>query len=546
MMDAPDIWSEGRKPRYLGTTPPRDKCVLRYVLARRAEEHPERVFIRQLDAGDISYREFRDQVERIAAGLAGLGVKQGDTVTVWLPNSVDMVRIWFAINWLGAVFVPINTAYRGHVLQHVVQNAASEVLVTCADLMPRLHDIETPSLTTIVEFGDSREVPPGIRRVPADALWSDDPCPNLDREVQPWDPQSIIFTSGTTGPSKGVVSPYAQLWESSGSDVFYMLDGEDCTLVCGPLFHIAGTLPVTAMLNRGGSFVLEDFSTGRFWDVVRRSQASFVILVGVMSDFIFKQPPQPDDADNCLRKVMMIPLPDSAQDFAKRFGVTVWTMYNMTELNVPLMSPPDPTVAGSCGRARQGNELQIVDEFDRPVAVGETGELVIRAQSPWRLNTGYFRNDEATAKAWRNGWFHTGDAFRRDEDGNYFFVDRIKDTIRRRGENISSFEVEFEIIAHPEVRECAVVAVAAQHEDDVLAVVSPVEGCEIDPAELFEFLRPRMAHFMLPRYIRVMKELPHTPTQKIEKYRLRQEGVTRETWDREAHGIRVRREKVSL
>lgn len=240
----------------------------------------------------------------------------------------------------------------------------------------------------------------------------------------------------------------------------------------------------------------------------------------------------------------MIPLPENAGEFARRFGVTFWTMYNMTELNLPLMSGPDPQIAGTCGRPRPGTELRIVDEFDRELPPGTVGELMVRCDSPWRLNSGYFRDPAATANAWRNGWFHTGDAMRRDEEGNYFFVDRLKDAIRRRGENISSYEVEVEILAHPSVRECAVVAVPAASEDDVLAVVSPVPGRSIDPAELLEFLRPRLAHFMLPRYVRTLEELPHTPTQKIEKYRLRQEGVTADTWDRDRSGIRVRRDRI--
>lgn len=243
---------------------------------------------------------------------------------------------------------------------------------------------------------------------------------------------------------------------------------------------------------------------------------------------------------------MMIPRPDNAVQFAERFGLRFWTMYNMTELNVPLMSEPDPVTSGACGRVRPGTELRLVDEFDREVAPGAIGELVVRCDSPWRLNSGYSGNPEATAQAWRNGWFHTGDAMRRDEAGNYFFVDRMKDAIRRRGENISSFEVEVEILAHPAVRECAVLAVPAASEDDVLAVVSTVPGAELDPAELLAFLRPRLAHFMLPRYVRVLEELPRTPTQKVEKYRLRQEGLTEDTWDREAHSIVVKSERIKL
>ncbi|TFZ03171.1 ATP-dependent acyl-CoA ligase [Ramlibacter henchirensis] len=531
---------------YRGTTPPRDECVLRDLLQKRAETHPDAPFIRTVDGGKISYAEFARQVRNAAAALQRLGVKQGDTVTVWLPNGTDMLRVWFAINWLGAVYVPINTAYRGGVLQHVLENAGSHLLVSCADLTPRLPGLQLGALRTLVEFGDGGVSLPDVERHDASVLLQAGEPADPERPIEPWDPQCIIFTSGTTGPSKGVLSSYAQLWGTSGSRSFYMLDGSDCALVFGPLFHIAGTVPVYAMLQHGGSIALAEFVTNRFWDDVRATNATFTILLGVMCDFLWKLPPSPEDRSHPLRKVMMIPRPDNAQAFADRFGLRFWTMYNMTELNVPLMSEPNPATPGACGRVRSGTELRIVDAFDREVEPGATGELVVRCDSPWRLNSGYFRNPEATAAAWRNGWFHTGDAMRRDEHGNYFFVDRMKDAIRRRGENISSFEVEVEILAHPAVRECAVVGVRAASEDEVLAVVSTVPGTSLDPAELLDFLRPRLAHFMLPRYVRVLEELPRTPTQKVEKYRLRDMGVTPDTWDREASGIKVQRDRIKL
>jgi crotonobetaine/carnitine-CoA ligase len=217
----------------------------------------------------------------------------------------------------------------------------------------------------------------------------------------------------------------------------------------------------------------------------------------------------------------------------------------MTEINVPIVSEPNPAVAGTCGRLREGVEARIVDEADREVPVGTVGELILRTESPWALNSGYFKDPEASLRAWRNGWFHTGDGFRRDADGNYFFVDRIKDAIRRRGENISSFEVEVEILAHPAVRECAVVAVPNEaSEDDVLAIVAPVPGESIVPEQLLAFLQPRLAHFMLPRYIRIMNDLPRTPTQKVEKHVLRSAGLTPDTWDREKAGIRISRDRI--
>jgi carnitine-CoA ligase len=217
----------------------------------------------------------------------------------------------------------------------------------------------------------------------------------------------------------------------------------------------------------------------------------------------------------------------------------------MSEVSCPLAAEPNPTVAAACGKPRAGIEVRLVDAHDCEVAPGEIGELIIRSDAPWAMNHGYNKAPEATALAWRNGWFHTGDAFRVDRDGNYFFVDRFKDAIRRRGENISSFEVELEVAAHPAIREAAVVSVPSEHgEDDVLVAVSLAEGQALDPAELIHFLKPRMAHFMVPRYVRVLGDLPKTPTNKVEKYLLRRDGVTPDTFDRDAAGIVIKSEPM--
>jgi len=531
--------------------PAREVCVLRYVLDRRAADQPDAPFLRLADGAEISYAAMRDSVVKMAAGLAQLGVTQGDTVTVWLPNSVDMIRVWFAINWLGATYVPINVAYRGNLLAHVIANAGSRVIVASPDLVHRLADVDRAELTTCVTIGGDVEAGlaiSGLDILPGAAALTGDPAtlPPLQRPIEPWDVQSIIYTSGTTGPSKGVISTYAHLFHMSGREAWPTVDGTDTFLFYGPLFHVGGTLPVVAMLNRGGVVGMAgDFVTDRFWDHVRATQATVTILLGVMTTFVAKAPPSPQDREHSLRKVVMIPLDENWRAFRERFGTEVTTLFNMTEINVPIVSGPSPAKAGTCGRARAGVEVRIVDDHDREVGPGEVGELILRTDAPWALNSGYFKNPEATAQAWRNGWFHTGDAFRRDADGDFFFVDRKKDAIRRRGENISSFEVEVEVLAHPSVRECAVVAVPNEtSEDDVLAIVAPTPGATIDPLELLEFLRPRLAHFMLPRYIRVLPDLPKTPTQKVEKHVLRSAGVTGDTWDREKAGVKVAREKL--
>jgi crotonobetaine/carnitine-CoA ligase len=515
--------------------PSPEDCVLRPLLDRRARETPDKVFVQFADTGATwTYGELHRHVCETAAALQALGVRQDETVLTWLPNGPDALRIWFAINYIGAVYVPLNLAYRGQILEHAVRTSNARLLAGHPDLLPRLDGIDTARLEqrlAVTGPGSLRQAG-GVPSPPA-------------RPIMPWDTQSVIYTSGTTGPSKGVLCSY--LHAASAANAFYAATADDRNMVNLPLFHAGGTGAIYRMLVKGGSIALvESFNTNSFWDTVRATGTTCLTLLGAMVPFLLKLPPGPGDRQHTLRKVVLVPLSDDAQAFADRFGVDVYTTFNMTETSWPLVSERNPAVRGTCGRPRKGIEARIVDDNDCEVAPGVIGELILRADTPWTMNHGYHNNPEATARAWRNGWFHTGDAFRRDEDGNFFFVDRLKDAIRRRGENISSFEVEAELMAHPAVREAAAVAVPSEHgEDEVLAVVAPVEGHAVDPAELLSFLLPRMPHFMVPRYVRVLPELPKTPTQKVQKNLLRADGVMPDTWDREAAGIRVRRERLA-
>jgi len=521
-------WRDERIP-----TP--EECVLRPLLDRRARETPDKVFVQFADSGATwTYRELRDQVLETAAALQALGVRQEEPVLTWLPNGPEALRVWFALNYLGAIYIPLNLAYRGQILEHAVRSSGARLIVGHPGLLPRLDAIDAAALQHRVAIDSARSLrqPGGVPEPPA-------------RPIMPWDTQSVIYTSGTTGPSKGVLCSY--LHAASAANAFYAATEDDRNMVNLPLFHAGGTGAIYRMLVKGGSIALvEAFDTNSFWDTVRVTGTTCLTLLGAMVPFLLKLPPGPGDRDHTLKKVVLVPLSDASEVFAERFGVDVYTTFNMTETSWPLVSERNPSVRGTCGRPRPGIEARIVDEHDCEVAPGMIGELILRSDTPWTMNHGYHNNPEATARAWRNGWFHTGDVFKRDADGNFFFVDRLKDAIRRRGENISSFEVEAELMAHPAVREAAAVAVPSElGEDEVLAVLAPVAGQAIDPAEILAFLLPRMAHFMVPRYVRVLPELPKTPTQKVQKNLLRAEGVTPETWDREAAGIRVRRERLT-
>ena len=218
---------------------------------------------------------------------------------------------------------------------------------------------------------------------------------------------------------------------------------------------------------------------------MRESESTVVFLLGVMATFLLKEPESEDDQDHPLRMVFIVPLTEDATRFADRFGVTVHTIFNMTEISTPIISPPNPNEAGYCGKARDGVTLRVVDENDIEVPPGAVGQLIIRADQPWAMNHGYYKDPQATADAWRNGWFHTGDAFRMNADGAFYYVDRIKDSIRRRGENISSIEVETQVNAHPAIQECAAIAVPSEWgEDEVMIVFAPKAGQAVEPEAL--------------------------------------------------------------
>ena len=538
-----------RAPTTDPRVPARDRVVTRDLMDRFERECPDKVYIEFGDNGEQwTYRDLRTMVIQTAIGLQQLGVAQGDHVLVWLPNSREHLRVFFAINYLGAVFVPINTAYKGAVLAHVIDNADAKLAIVHADLAPRLEGVPLASLKAAVVVGERRACPGLPTHFYADVLLPESgTLAPLARPIEPWDSQSIIYTSGTTGPSKGVLSSYLHIYTNAGPETWTCVTGEDRFLVNMPLFHIGGMGVVFVMFVRGGSVSFIDrFDTATFLDTVRRTRTTATFLLGVMASFLEKLPERADDADTPLRLVFMVPLAGDIAAFSKRFGCEVYTIFNMTEISTPIISEPNPLVRGTCGKQRAGVDVRLVDDHDCEVPIGTVGEMLVRTDRPWGMNSGYYKNPSATAAAWRNGWFHTGDAFRKDAEGYYYFVDRKKDAIRRRGENISSFEVEADVLAHPAVREVAAIGVPNEmSEEDVLVVVAPVDGHLIDPAALLDFLRPRMAHFMIPRYVRVMPELPKTATSKVMKHELRQQGVTADTWDREAAGIQVKSDRFT-
>lgn len=527
--------------------PSPEQCVLRDCLNAQVAAHPDRDCVRFWRGDTWTFAQMRARVERRATALKAAGVVQGDHVLTFMGNGPELLVTWYAINWLGAVYVPINTAARGRPLAHILQNADAALMVAHPGAVERLAGLDTGALTTVLippGFADEPAVVPGLT---VRALVDPDTPGELtlERPIAPWDPQAIMYTSGTTGNAKGVLFSYVQHW-TMGPEAMHAITQDDVCLICGPIFHCGSTLFVNAMLARGGAIAMvEEFRTADFWPAVRETGSTVVLLLGVMAGFLLKAPPDEGDKDHPLAKAFIVPFGEDAPRFRDRFGVELHTCFNMTEISTPLVAGGDIEGPGLAGTARAPFELRIADENDLALPDGTVGELLVRSHRPWALFSGYYKNPEATAKALRNGWFHTGDAFRRDAEGRFYFVDRLKDVIRRRGENISSFELESEITTHPAVQEAVAVAVPSEtSEDEVLAIVVARPGAELDPAELIHHLAERLPHHMVPRYVRVVAELPKTASGKLQKHALRADGITADTFDREAAGIRIRRARL--
>ena len=534
--------------------PTREESVVPDLLAARAAATPDKPYLIFEDE-QWSYGEAARQAWRTGHALQKIGVEIGDYVSVWIPTGPDVVRAWFGANAVGGVYAPLNLAAKGSYLEHTLKVADAKVLVAHHQLAERLVGIDAPSLEQVVIVGGPPPAGLAWPAVTLDELLDGvpDERPAVARPIEPWDDLSLIYTSGTTGPSKGVRAAHAAFWNYANCFILPYVDESDRYMSALPMFHTAGTGITYSMLRAGGSVALSGgFSASRFWDDVRRFEATITIAIHGMVTFMLDQPVKPDDADNPLKTVYMGPL-SRHKEFAKRFGVRIYTAYGMTEVPVPITSALDPDDERSCGvnAAPDQYELRLVDENDLEVPPNTPGELIARHVHPWTINSGYKGMPAATAEAWRNGWFHTGDQFTRDEDGNFFFLDRIKDVIRRRGENISSFEVETEVMSHPLVKEAAAVAVQnpdvaeSAGDEEVKVVVVLEEGASLDPVELTEYLASRMPAYWVPRFIEYLPELPRTESHKLKKADMREAGITEGTWDREKAGVKLKREVLT-
>jgi crotonobetaine/carnitine-CoA ligase len=507
------------------------------LLRREAERAPESSAL-LVRGRDHSRAELFEAVHSLAAGLQALGLARGDRAVLLVDNRVEAVTCWLGINAAGLIDVPINTGAKGAHLHYLVQDCSPRVIVGQIEHLRRLQEVVTapPHLVVVIDPDDG-EPPfgPDVVHLSYDQLLETGRASTLDAPPANHEDATMIYTSGTTGPSKGVLLPQAYYvrWASRGIQVARMGVGETC-YTPEPLFHADARSYLTSSLVSGGRLALgERFSVSGFWDDVRAADASYFAYLGTMLTMLFAAPERDDDVDNPAVVGIGGAAPAAIhRQFEERFGVKLLEMYGMTECILITTNTLDDRRIGSIGKPVPELEARLVDTHDQPVPAGEEGELVIRPREPSTIMSGYWQKPEATLAAWRNLWFHTGDRMREDDDGFLYYVGRLKDSIRRRGENVSCWEVELAIGRHPDVLDAAAIGVPSElGEEDVAALVVPRAGRALDPAELHAFLEADLPGFAVPRYIEVVAELPKTPTERVNKDLVRARGLTEQAWD---------------
>lgn len=516
------------------------------IVNRMARADPDRVFIQGVDGRAATWGQLQSSILDWAAKFLSLDVKRGHVVVTVLDAGVDAVSVWLGLASIGAIDAATNPEFRGRMLAYAINNCEPQLLVVASQYVGIVEAVAAELQTVkrvLVLDGDGNRLEesqlPGVVALGDLTLNAANTAGARDRVSVPefHDIACITYTSGTTGPSKAVKLPWGQLHsinlgtfpieDLTPSDVFY------CTTSHA---HFGSkSIPYHAAMVGGQVVMRSRFALTSFWDDIIKFQVTTGMLVGSMADLLLRDSTGPTGPTS-LRNLFMAPLGFNYREFSQKFGVRVCTAYNSTEGGVAITSGWNPTNSSTVGTLRKGYpgfEVRLVDAHDYEVPDGTVGECVIRSSVPWVMNAGYLNNDSATASAWRNGWFHTGDALVRTPQGDYIFVDRLKDAIRRRGENISSFEVEADVLANPAIAECAAVAVPADSvEDEILLFAVRRRGATINPQDLHDDLQSRMARFMVPRYIEFVDELPKTQaTLRVIKAELRTRGVGPDTWD---------------
>ena len=511
-------------------------------LRRACDRDPDRVLFR-FDETARTAADTERQVTALATGLQALGIGRRDALALYAPNSVEWVDLWFAAMQVGALVVPVNTAFRGDFLVHPLKDAEVTVLAAPAALLENVAQVSArlPDLTRIIVLDG--EAPRSVQDLEVisledvyDAGMGGAPPGGGFR----WDePAAIFYTSGTTGPSKGALTSQQYLLGGAAALADAQAIGPADTLFGAmPLFHVGGALGIVlTTLVSGASGILDStFSVSNCWPRVRAHGVTVFVGVGPMVMMLLSLPPDPSDAELPIRLISAAPIPPELLGVIEaRYTCKVRGVYGMTEaFPVCMQRYDEPAVPGSAGAPGPQFELRVVDDQDCDVGPGEAGEIIVRPRQPQGIFSGYHNRPDETLAQLKNLWFHTGDLARIGEGGNVFFVDRKKDAIRRRGENISSFEVERAVLKHSDVAECAAHAVPSPvGEDDVKVVVVVRAGRDLDPAALLEHCRCELPRFAVPRYLEFVEALPKSVTGRVQKAKLRARPLSDATWDAE-------------
>lgn len=519
------------------------------MLRDRAKMHPDKPFLR-CGEDRLSYAEADARTDAVAAGLAEAGVAPGDRVAVISSNRTEMLELFFALAKLGAVNVPLNVFLKGDFLLYQLEDSESSTLIGDAPGLASASPVleELPALKRIVALDDPGDAPRGVEVVPyAPIRSSGAPTPEVTVEASTL--ASIMYTSGTTGMPKGCMLPHGWYLATPGSSKHMMQYGDgDVLCTALPLFHAWAQGMVMGALYNGLLAVVDPFfSPATVVERWRETGATVYSGVGMMGMAMLGMPESGSDTDHSLRCTLMLPFaPEDQRRFEDRYGVTMLSqMYGQTEGGAIAYSAlGDERKPGTIGRPAPSYDLRLVEDQDADVPPGEPGEIVIRPRQPFGMYLGYWRKPEETITAWRNLWHHTGDLARADADGFLTFVDRKKDALRRRGENVSSVQLEIAITAHPAIAEAAVHGVPSPlTEDDIKACIVFAPGAQVTPEELFAFFKDHLPYFAIPRYVEVLGELPRNATLRVMKHLLRARGVTEGTWDLDALGLTVGRDE---
>jgi crotonobetaine/carnitine-CoA ligase len=524
--------------------------VLPRILRDRAAAHPDRPYIRFGEGEWVTYGEIDARADRIANALISRGLRKGETVSTLMPNSVDQVALWFGILRAGGVQSPVNLAYRGDFLSWVINLPQSRYLVISDDLLDRLDHVaaDLPVLEHVFiwDSGQRNGPDPAVRHEPFDVL-DDAPATDPGVEVTWIDDARIMFTSGTTGRSKGVIKQHASDYFSGRTYIEVCgVTEDDVFYTCLPLFHSnAQVLNCYPALIAGARIQLSArYSSTNFWREVTECGATILNTVSAMNYFIWNTEPGDFDRAHSVSRIMAMPAPkDIYHEFKERFGVRWHEGYGLTETGMVTYVPPGVEKPGSCGLASPGFEVSVVQPgTDLPQPPGEPGEIVVDMKLPNIVMRAYAGMPEKTAEDFKNLKLHTGDLGVMDDEGYLYFKDRVKDYIRRRGENVSSMEVEQVVASHPAVLEAAAVGVAAGEgagsEQEILICIVP-RNVAPDPFELLEYCAEKMPYFAVPRYVRFMAHLPKTPTERVRKVELRDMGIGDDVYDRVVSGPKI-------